>query len=248
MYCNNCGKEVNVNDKFCGHCGSCINIENYNKDNNTEININTNINDLQYVNLKTKVIQYGLIALIIFIFISVSSMIIIYTKSPEFVIYKSVIAMKNNDYEKTVKYVNIEKIIDNRVNDITTEMLNDPYIKNNPFAGLAYAFIESIKPKLIDYIKSEFKNIVESPDNIFQDVSSFKLLYFTIVKKYKNISLKNVTNEPKKAILELIGTKNNYKLKIYFIKNSKNQWEIVDITGYEFWKELNAKKLQHYVP
>lgn len=29
MYCNNCGKEVNDNDKFCGHCGSRINIETY---------------------------------------------------------------------------------------------------------------------------------------------------------------------------------------------------------------------------
>ena len=67
-------------------------------------------------------------------------------------------------------------------------------------------------------------------------------------KKYGNISLNNVTKEPKKAILEFIGSENNYKLRIYFIKNSKNQWEIVDITGYEFWKEPNAKKLQHYVP
>lgn len=248
MYCNNCGQEVNDNDKFCGHCGSRINIETYRENINFEINKNNDITDVQSVKLKTKFTKYILIALITLIFISISSMIVIYTKSPEFVIYKSVIAMKNNDYEKTIKYISIEKIIDNRVNDITTGMLNDPSLKNNPFAGLAYAFIESIKPKLVDYIQTEFKNIIESPDNIFQDISSFKLLYFTIAKKYGNISLNNVTKEPKKAILEFIGSENNYKLRICFIKNSKNQWEIVDITGYEFWKEPNAKKLQHYVP
>lgn len=248
MYCNNCGKEVDDNDKFCGHCGIHLNIETYNENINPEINKNNDITDIQSVNLKTKVTKYILIALTILIFISVSSMIIIYTKSPEFVIYKSVIAMKNNDYEKTIKYINIEKIIDNRVNDITAGMLNDPALKNNPFAGLAYAFVESIKPKLVDYIQTEFKNIIESPDNIFQDISSFKLLYFTIAKKYGNVSLNKVTKEPKKAILEFISSKNDYKLKIYFIKNSKNQWEIVDITGYEFWKEQNAQKLQHYVP
>ena len=141
MYCNNCGKEVNDNDKFCGHCGSRINIETHSENINFEINKNNDITDVQSVKLKTKSTKYILIALITLIFISISSMIVIYTKSPEFVIYKSVIAMKNNDYEKTIKYISIEKIIDNRVNAITTEMLNDPTRKNDPIAGLADAFI-----------------------------------------------------------------------------------------------------------
>lgn len=153
--------------------------------------------------------------------------------------------MKANNYEKTIKYINIEKIVNNRFEAVTAEMMNDPALDNNPFAGLAYMFVEAVKPKFVSIVQDSFKNIVESPDNIFQEVSTPKLLIFLIIKNYNGITLVKTQNEPKKVIFEFNDNSNINNLQIELNKNSEQNWKIVDIGGYDFWDDTNSTYLEH---
>ena len=155
---------------------------------------------IQEKNNKSKNIKYFWVTILVLFIIFAGVLFTIFVKSPEYTIYSAVSAMKANNYEKTIKYINIEKIVNNRFEAVTTEMMNDPALDNNPFAGLAYMFVEAVKPKFVSIVQDSFKNIVESPDNIFQEVSTPKLLIFLIIKNYNGITLVKTQNEPKKVI------------------------------------------------
>lgn len=202
-------------------------------------------NQNKILHSKSSLVKLIVIISSIIILLGITIMGYLYSKSPEFAIYNSIVAMKDNDYNKTIQYINIEKITNNRVDEYMSEMLNDPSIADNPFAGLAYMFVDAVKPKFIELLQDEFKKVVESPDNIFQQVSKPQLLLFTIVKKHDGVSIKTITKEPKKVVFEFNDGKNIKDLRIYLVKNSNNNWEIVDLTGYEFWKDSEAEHLQH---
>lgn len=199
----------------------------------------------EYLSSKSSTVKLIVIIFSLIIFLSITIMGYFYSKSPEFAIYNSIIAMKENDYNKTIQYINIEKITTNRVDAYVSEMLSTPALDDNPFVGLAYMFVDAIKPNFIALIQNEFKKVVESPDNIFQQVSKPQLLYFTIVKKYDNFSIKKIVKEPKKVVFEFTDGKDIDGVRIYLVKNSNNNWEIVDLTGYEFWQDVESEYLQH---
>lgn len=241
MYCPNCGKEIADNHKFCAYCG--VSVES-NDDNKNEQISDTFIDKyLQEEKNNLKQIKYFLVTMLALFIVFVGALVAIFVKSPEYAIYGAISAMKANNYEKTIKYINIEKIINNRFEVVKSEMLNTPELNNNPFADLAYMFIEVVKPKFISVAQDSFKNIVESPDNIFQEISMPRLLIFLIVKKYDKVTLIKTQNEPKKVIFEL--NNNNDNLQIELNKNSEQNWEIVDIGGYNFWEDNNSKYLEH---
>ncbi len=225
MYCNNCGKEISDNHNFCSYCGASVEIPN---------------KKAPFINFCSKKklngVKYFLISLILFSVIFFATAITIFLKSPEYSIYASITAMKENDYNKTIKYINIEKIINNRFQEITSEMMNDSELANNPFAGLAYMFIEAFKPKFVSLVQDSFKDIVESPDNVFQELSKPKLLAFLLIKNYNGITLTKTLNEPKKATFVFNNNKDINNLQINLNKTSDNIWEIVDISGYNFWE------------
>lgn len=242
MYCNNCGKEIGDNYKFCSYCGTSVE----QKNNNINEQASDNFIDkyIQEKQNKSKYIKYFFVALLVFFIILIGVLVTIFVKSPEYAIFSAVNAMKANNYEKTVKYINIEKIINNRFDAIKAEMINDADLNNNPFAGLAYLFIDSIKPKFVSIVQDSFKNIVESPDNIFQNISNVKLLIFLTVKNYHGVSLLKTNKGPQKVIFKF-NDNNINNLLIEMNKTSDEQWEIVDIDGYYFWDDKNSKYLEH---
>lgn len=243
MYCNNCGKEIADNYKFCAYCGASVESQNNNIDAETSDNFIDKY--IQEKNNKSKNIKYFWVTILVLFIIFAGVLFTIFVKSPEYTIYSAVSAMKANNYEKTIKYINIEKIVNNRFEAVTAEMMNDPSLDNNPFAGLAYMFVEAVKPKFVSIVQDSFKNIVESPDNIFQEVSTPKLLVFLIIKNYNGITLVKTQNEPKKVIFEFNDNSNINNLQIELNKNSEQNWEIVDIGGYDFWDDANSTYLEH---
>ena len=200
---------------------------------------------IQEKNNKSKNIKYFWVTILVLFIIFAGVLFTTFVKSPEYTIYSAISAMKTNNYEKTIKYINIEKIVNNRFEAVTTEMMNDPALDDNPFAGLAYMFVEAVKPKFVSIVQDSFKNIVESPDNIFQEVSTPKLLIFLIIKNYNGITLVKTQNEPKKVIFEFNDNSNINNLQIELNKNSEQNWEIVDIGGYDFWDDANSTYLEH---
>lgn len=242
MYCNNCGKEIADNHKFCAYCGASVELKNNNEDEQTSNNFIDKY--IQEEKNKTKYIKNFFITIFVLLIIFGGVVVTIFVKSPEYAIYSAVNAMKANDYDRTIKYVNIEKIVNNRVEAITSEMMNAPELDNNPFAGLAYMFVEAVKPKFVSVVQNAFKNIVESPDNIFQEVSAPKLLIFLIIKHYDGMTIVKIDNGPKKVIFEY-NDNNINNLQIELNKNSEQNWEVVDICGYDFWEDFNSQYLEH---
>lgn len=231
MFCKKCGKEFNNSDNVCSYCGE----ENKNLTNEYELN-----NEREITNKK-----YSSITLIlVFIILSLLTFAFLYTKSPEYTIYSAVSAMKDNDYEKTIKYININKIVNNRIDILVNTMQNIPGLNNNPYFGLAYLFIDAVKPKLISLIEEKFKSIVESPDNVFHNISKPQIFLFTLIKKYNDLSLVKLTNEDKKVVFEF-SNKKIKNLRIVLVKNSDNKWEIVDIDNYYFWLDTYSNYLEH---
>ena len=231
MFCKKCGNEINDTDKFCSYCG----VENKNLIDEDELTNEREITNKKY---------YYILLLLVFLIFGLLTLTFIYVKSPECTIYSAVSAMKDNDYEKTTQYININKIVNNRIDVLVNEMLNDPSLNNNPFSGLAYLFIDAIKPRLTSMIEGKFKNIVESPDNVFQDIPKTHIFLFTLIKKYDDITLEKLTNEEKKVIFEF--NNNTIKnLRIILVKNSDNKWEIVDIDNSYFWQDTKSNYLEH---
>lgn len=218
MICEKCQKEVNDSANFCPHCGY--------KFGETEDKPKTN-----------KGIIVSIVSLVCVVFIFLTIAIITIPKTPEYAIYKACTSIKNNNYEQSIKYVNIDKIVDNRINSVTEEMYSSPELKNNPFAGLAYMFIDAIIEKLKVAIKEGFKDIVASKENIFKDVSEPKLIYFLIVKSYNDLSLKKETTDNNQTIFTFSDNNKYKELNIVLDNPTKKRWEIVDLAGYNFWKE-----------
>ena len=218
MICEKCQKEVNDSANFCPYCG-------YNfKETNTKIS-------------NSKGLIAFLISIICIVLIFIIVAIVTIPRTPEYAIYKACISIKNNNYEQSIKYVNIDKIVNNRINSVTEEMYSAPELKNNPFAGLAYMFIDAITEKLKVAIKEGFKDIVASEDNIFKDVSEPKLIYFLIVKSYNDLSLKKETTDNNQTIFTFSDNDKYKELNIVLDNPAKKHWEIVDLAGYDFWKE-----------
>ena len=212
MICNNCQKEINDNANFCPNCGYSF----------------------KSTNNKFSIIKYSIIvAVILFLSIILTTI----PKTPEYAIYRACISIKNNDYEQAIKYVNIDKIVNNRINVIKAQMYSSQELQNNPFAGIAYMFVDALTSKLQEAIEIGFKEIVESKDNVFTDISKAKLAYFLIVKSYKDMSLKKDKTD-KNEVTFIFSNNNEYNDLNLILKNSsKKHWEIVDISGYDFWKE-----------
>ena len=217
MICDNCQKEINDNANFCSNCG--YNFKSTNKK----------------IEIKKLSITASLIILAVILFISIVFTTI--PKTPEYAIYKACTSIKNNNYEQAVKYVNIDKIVNNRLNVVKAQIYSSTELQNNPFADIAYMFVDSLASKLKEAIEVAFREIVESEDNVFQDISKVKLAYFLISKSYKDMSLiksKTDTNE----VTFVFSDKDKYNdLNIILENSNKKHWEIVDISGYDFWKE-----------
>lgn len=247
MYCNNCGNEIDDSSKFCPHCGAeQIKVQEENKneykteEHSFEKSKKLNIHSIK----KTGSAKYSFISFLMIIIVALSVLGFLYLGSPEGAVYNSIVAMKDNDYDKTLKYVNINKIVDNRISALTDEMMDDPELENNPFAGLAYLFVEAIKPKLTSMIQDAFKGVVESPDNVFQNVSNVHVFLFTLIKNYDGNSLEKIQNDEKKVVFEF-NNKDIKNLQIVLVKNAQGNWEIVDILGYDFWKDDKVNFLEH---
>lgn len=218
MICEKCQKEVSDSANFCPHCGH----------NFKETDNKTNTN---------KGLLAVLITLACIVLISIIVAIVTIPKTPEYAIYKACTSIKNNNYEQSIKYVNIDKIVDNRINSVTEEMYSSSELKNNPFASFAYMFVDAITEKLKIAIKEGFKDIVASKDNIFKDVSDPKLIYFLIVKSYNDLSLKKETTDNNQTIFTFSDNDKFKELNIVLDNPAKKHWEIVDLAGYDFWKE-----------
>ena len=213
MICEKCQKEVNDSANFCPYCG-------YNfKETNTKIS-------------NSKGLIAFLISIICIVLIFIIVAIVTIPRTPEYAIYKACTSIKNNNYEQSIKYVNIDKIVNNRINSVTEEMYSAPELKNNPFAGLAYMFIDAITEKLKVAIKE-----VANKENIFKDVSEPKLIYLLIVKSYNNLSLKKETTDNNQTIFTFSDKDKYDELNIVLDNPTKKHWEIVDLAGYDFWKE-----------
>lgn len=218
MICEKCQKEVNDSANFCPYCG-------YNfKETNTKISNSKGLIAFLISNICT---------VLIFIIVAIVTI----PRTPEYAIYKACTSIKNNNYEQSIKYVNIDKIVNNRINSVTEEMYSAPELKNNPFAGFAYMFIDAITEKLKVAIKEGFKDIVANKENIFKDVSEPKLIYLLIVKSYNNLSLKKETTDNNQTIFTFSDKDKYDELNIVLDNPTKKHWEIVDLAGYDFWKE-----------
>lgn len=218
MICEKCQKEVNDSANFCPYCG-------YNfKETNTKIS-------------NSKGLIAFLISIICIVLIFITIAIITIPKTPEYAIYKACTSIKNNNYEQSIKYVNIDKIVNNRISSVKEEMYSSPELKNNPFAGLAYMFIDVLTEKLKVAIKEGFKDIVASKDNIFKDVSEPKLIYFLVVKSYNNLSLKKSITDNNQTVFTFSDNDKYDELNIVLDNPTERHWEIVDLAGYDFWKE-----------
>ena len=102
MFCKNCGKEIDDNSNFCQFCGVV-------NSSNTKADIRKRINkSIQNFKLQKNIaaLMFGTIVLLLILFILCT----MYVKSPEYAIYNSIIAIKNNNYDKVTKYINIDKI------------------------------------------------------------------------------------------------------------------------------------------
>jgi len=236
MFCPNCGKEIYAHSKFCQFCGAGINMP----ENNTKQKGNNFKN-----NIKKNKKPHCILVVTIVLFSILLVFCLLYIKTPEFAIYNAVAAMKDNDYAKTIKYVNIEKIANNRIDAYMTNAINDESMRNNPFVGLAYIFAETLKPNIISIIQESFKDIVESPENIFQKASKPKVLLFTCIKKFGKLSLQKTVNEPKKAEFKFNDGNKIKNLYIVLNRTFEKKWEVVDIYGYDFWQDNNVQYLQY---
>lgn len=156
-------------------------------------------------------------------------------RSPEYALYQSVQSIKMHNYQKASLYINIDKIAANRANEARQELLNMPELKNNPFAGFAVVMFDGLINTFTEAIKTSFKDIVESPDNIFTDVSSPKLIAFLIIKKYDNVKIIKHYTDTKDSVYFQINKENEPVVQILLDKNN-NTWQITDILGYTFWE------------
>lgn len=210
MICEKCQKEISDNANFCTNCGYKLKRNNF---------------------LKSIMISC---VLMIAIFITVASFII--PTTPEYAIYKAFTSIKANDYDETIKYVNIDKIINNRVSAITEEMYSSPELKDNPFAGLAYVFIDTMAEKLKTTIKNTFRNVVLNRNNGFKDISEIKLIYFLTVKSHGDLTLTKYRNTYGETVFTFSDNDEFDPVYIFLDNSTKNHWEIIDITGYNFWE------------
>lgn len=239
MYCEKCGAQIDENARFCSACGRKTTLNKV----RTEGFLNKFFGRIKRG--KHCFAMYFVIALILVFLSGFGYSAHVYSKSPEASIYGAVSAMKDHNYEKTKEFVNVDAIVNNRVDAITNEMLNSAELKDNPFAGFAYMLVDSLKPKLASSVHAVLKNAVESRDNVFEQVSKPQVLLFTIKKKYKDVSLEQTVKERDKTVFRFKkGT--DIDLLITMTKNGGN-WQIVDISGFDLLSEKNARYLIHAV-
>lgn len=173
------------------------------------------------------------------IFLSIFSVVIVsflifcfayVPKTPEFALYKTFRSVKTHNYEQASYYVNIDKIAENRFNAIKEEALNSPELKDNPFAGLAYMFIDAMEEQVVSLVKSGFKKVVEEPDSEIEKVSDISFAGFLIVKSYNGVKLSKQTPNPATTLITLeVPEKDPVQLTMNKVDKT---WQIVDITGY----------------
>ncbi len=172
-------------------------------------------------------VSIGIIAVVIACFIAGI------TKTPEYALYKTVSAIKNRDYEKTISYINIDSIAQNRMNAIKEELMNSPEMKDNPFAYIAIGMFDAMSSQIIGEIKKGIKAEIENPDNNFKDISPEKAAVCLAVKKCGDVVLtKDYTD--KNAKIGIKNTKKDEETIYLIMERNGNSWQIIDITGYAF--------------
>lgn len=175
---------------------------------------------------------------VFFAFIIISFVIFCCTyvpRTPEYALFETFKAVKSHDFERASYYVNIDKIAENVFAKIKEEAMNDPELANNPFAGLAYMFIDAMKENVITLVKSGFKKVVEEPNEKLAEVSDVKVAGFLVVKSYKGVKLSKDVKTPDSVKFELDVDDND---PIVFIMNKVDKtWQIVDIAGYNLMNE-----------
>ena len=237
MFCKNCGKEIDDNSNFCQFCGAV-------NSSSKKVDIRQEINKfIENFKLRKNIAipMFGTIIVLLILYI----LCVIYVKSPEYVIYNSIIAIKNNNYDRVTKYINIDKVANNIVDKNIKNSMDESELEDNPFSGFAYMLVEAMKPQMVAITKDIFKEVIESQDNILKEISKPKILLFICIKKYNGLSLQKTVNETDKVEFKFSNGKQNNDLYILLNKTPESHWEIVDIYGYNLFDENNVQYIQH---
>lgn len=150
-----------------------------------------------------------------------------------YLIYKSV---KNHDVESFYRYVDVDSIIDNFMNDAWKESMLKEQPENEWAAlglGLAQAMKPAIKAMLTDLAKQEIANAIE---DIKQPSSQDTLVRETPVKGFinefksiKDYSKIKIRTKGMVAEVEIPYSEMNEKLTVRMRKTQQRYWKIVSI-------------------
>lgn len=143
--------------------------------------------------------------------------------SPQYSLYQMYRAIEARDYEKVTKYVDVDSVVDNTVNQILEETKEETQAdESDPWAAfgqsLAEGFIMAFKPQLKEEAKNTIRNQIESGE--------FKKDYKpgNLAKAYTKI---NVEREGKVARVTINSEeKEPLKLKM---RQKENYWQVFEL-------------------
>lgn len=165
-------------------------------------------------------------SIIFLVVIILSIYVAIFVNSPEYFAYKICKVVKSADYEQAMMYINIDKIVENKIGNF------DQRDTDSNEAGFLSNITNMVANGIKDTAKKEFESVVKSEleygNKELKNISNRELLIFFIKEFIKNENLTKEELGKNKIKFTIKNGKRHHKS--YLVeKNDHGKWEITEV-------------------
>lgn len=175
--------------------------------------------NLYYNNVQTmkKIIIPSVLVLVV----AFASSAYYFMGTPTYSLYKTKKAISQHDSAEFNKYVDVDRVVSDLIEQASSSLENDDAMKDNPFKNFAAAIISSMRERIKNEINKSIEEISEGKNG-----------------KFSEVKIVEIIREGKSAKVKLVNSENK-EIKLNMVQSSQRYWKVVGV-AFDDFKNINS--------